>query len=140
MVLRDGLCDGLEQHRLAGPGRRDYHAPLPLAYRGDQLHDARVHVAPDLDRYLFVWVERGKVVEEYLVPYLLGRLEVDVLDLEQGEVALTLLRGAYLAGDGVARPQVEPPYLGGGYVYVVRAGQVVVVRGPQEPEPVGQRL
>ena len=67
-------------------------------------------------------------------------LEVDRLDLDQGEVALSLLRRTDLAGDRVARFQSELPDLGGGDVDVVRSGEVVVLRRAEEPESVGQDL
>ena len=85
-------------------------------------------------------VERRQVVEEGLVARLLGRLEVDRLDLEQGEVALGVLGRPHLAGDGVAGAQVEAPDLGRRDVDVVGARQVVVVGRAQEAEAVGQHL
>ena len=87
-----------------------------------------------------VGIERRQVVEEDLVARDLGVLEVDRLDLDQGEVALALLGRAHLAGDGVAGAQVEAADLGGRDVDVVRAGQVVVVGRAQEAEAVGQAL
>jgi hypothetical protein len=74
------------------------------------------------------------------VPRRLRLLEVDGLDLEQGEVALPFLRRTNLPGDGVARTQIEAANLGGGDVDVVGTGQVVLVRRPQEAEAIGQRL
>ena len=71
---------------------------------------------------------------------MVGRLVVDRLDPEQGEVPLVLLGRADLAGDRVAGPQAEPADLAGRDVDVVGAGQVVVVRAAEEPEAVGQDL
>src|SRR6185436_9277907 len=69
-----------------------------------------------------------------------GMLEVDRLDLDQGELALALLRLAHLAGDGVAGAQVEAPDLARGDVDVVRTGEVVVLRRTQEAEAVREAL
>src|SRR5207237_369002 len=85
-------------------------------------------------------IERREVVEEDLLARLLGRLEVDRLDLEEREVSLGVLGRTDLAGDGIAGAQVEAPDLGGRHVDVVRARQVVVVGGAQEPEAVRQHL
>ena len=53
-------------------------------------------------------IERGQVVEVDLVADVLGVLEVDLVDLDQGEVALALARRADAAVDGVAGAQAEP--------------------------------
>ena len=88
----------------------------------------------------FLGIEGRQVVEENLVPRSLGRLEVDRFHLEEGEVPLGLLRGADLAGNRVPRPKVEPPDLRRRDVDVIRTGKVVVVRRPEESEPVRQDL
>jgi hypothetical protein len=67
-------------------------------------------------------------------------LEVDRLDLDQGEVALPFLGLPDLAGDGVAGAQVEAPDLARRDVDVVRTREVVVLRGAQEAEAVGEAL
>ena len=85
-------------------------------------------------------VERREVLEEDLLADLLGRLEVDRLDLDQREVALALLRRPDLAGHGVAGVQVELPDLRRRDVDVVGAGQVVVVGRAQEAVAVRQHL
>ncbi len=83
-----------------------------------------------------VRVERGEVVEEGLVARHRRILEIDLGDLEQGEVALPFLGRADLAGDGVAGAQIEAADLRGGNVDVVRAGKVIGIRGAQEAETV----
>ena len=68
-------------------------------------------------------------------------LEVHRLELDQGEIALTLLpRLAHLTRNGVASAQVEAPDLAAGDVDVVRPRQVAVLRRAQEPEAVRQAL
>src|SRR5439155_20177361 len=85
-------------------------------------------------------VERGQIVEQDLVACDFGVLEIDLLDLEEREVALALLRGADLAGDDVSGSQVEAPNLGRGDVDVVRSGEVVGVGSPKKPDAVRARL
>jgi hypothetical protein len=86
------------------------------------------------------WIERRQVVEENLVFLLKGIFEVEVLDLEQREVALRVFGRANLARDRVAGAQVEAADLRGRYVNVVRARQVVVVGRPKKAEAVWQAL
>ncbi len=112
--------------------------PLPIGVIRSM---TRVDMSPgDLELEPLHRVERRQVVEEDLVAGDFGVLEVDRLDLDQGEVALALLGRADLAGDRVAGAQVEAADLRGRDVDVVRAGQVVVVRRAQEAEAVGQAL
>ena len=141
VVLRDRLRDVLQQHRLAGARRRDDQAALALADRRHQVHDPRRQVVRRrLEHEALLRVERRQVLEEQLVARLVGRLEVDRLDLDQREVALAFLRRPDLARDGVAGLQVELADLRRRDVDVVGAGQVVVVGRAQEAEAVGQHL
>ena len=140
MVGRDGVGDRLQHHRLAGPRRRHDEAALALADGGHQVHDPAGHVAFDLQVDALQRVERRQVVEQHLLLGEVGRLEVDRLHLDEGEVALALLRRADLPRHRVAGAQVEAPDLRGRDVDVVRARQVVVLRGAQEAVAVGQDL
>ncbi len=85
-------------------------------------------------------IEGRQVVEEDLVPGHRRVFEIDRLHLEEGEIALAVLGGPDLAGDGVAGAQIEAPDLGGRDVNIVGPGQIVVIRGPEEPEAVRQDL
>ena len=112
MVLCDRLGNALQQHGLAGAGRRDDQASLPLAERGHQVHHAGREVLGfgfELDA--LERVQRCEVLEEQLLARLVGRLEVDRLDLDQGEVALPFFRRPNLARHGIASLQVELPNL-----------------------------
>ena len=51
-----------------------------------------------------VGIERRQIVEMDLVALLLGVLEIDGVDLEQGEIALAVFRAPDLAFDRVAGP------------------------------------
>ena len=59
----------------------------------------------DLHLQPLVGIERRQIVEMDLVALLLGVLEIDRVDLEQGEIALAFLRAADLAFDRVAGAQ-----------------------------------
>ena len=85
-------------------------------------------------------IERRQVVEDDAVAELLGRVEVDRLDLEQREVALAVLGRADLSADRVAGAQAEAADLRRRDVDVVGAREVVLVGRAQEAEAVGQRL
>ena len=131
----------LQQHGLAGAGRRDDQAALALAERRHQVHDARRQVLGlGLELDALERIERRQVLEEQLLARLVGGLEVDGLDLDQREVALPFLGRPDLARHRVAGLQVELANLRRGHVDVVRAGQVVVVGGAQEAEAVGQHF
>ena len=85
-------------------------------------------------------VERSQVVEQDLVSRDLRVFVVDLLHLQKGEITLGVLRGPDLPGDRVAGSQIEPPDLGGGDVDVIRAREIVGIRGPEEPETVRKDL
>ena len=87
-----------------------------------------------------VRVERRQVVEVDAVTDLVGVLEVDVVDLEEGEVPLPFLGAADLAFDGVTGAKAEAAHLARADVDVVGAGKVVGLRRAEEAEAVLQDL
>src|ERR1019366_7176118 len=116
-------------------------AALALADGGQQVHHAAGVIL--FDGFQFeplIGIERRQVVEEDLVAGFLGRLEVDGIPLDEGEVALAFLWRPDLPADGVAGAQIETADLAGRDVDIVGAGQVVVLRSAQEAEAVGQAL
>ncbi len=108
-VLGNRVGDLLEQDRLTGLGRRRDESSLSLTGGRDKVDDPVrdvpvVALQPDA---LF-GIARPQVVEADSVLRFLRVLAVDLLDLQQGQVALALLRRPDLAEHRVARPQVEP--------------------------------
>ena len=83
-------------------------------------------------------IERRQVIEQDLVAGLIGRFEVDRLDLDQGKIFFPFVRRPHLAADRVTGFQVELADLGGRNVDIIRAGQVVVVRRTQKAVAIGQ--
>ena len=144
MVGRDRVRDVLQHHRLAGLGRCHQQAALALADRRDDVDDAAGDVLLGLDVALedhrLVREQRRQVLEQDLVLGVLGRLAVDLVDLDQREVALAVLRRADLALDRVAGVQVEAADLRRRDVDVVGAGEVRRLGRAQEAEAVGQHL
>src|ERR1039458_6048254 len=131
----------LQQHGLAGARRRDDQPALSLAERGKQVHDARADIlAHGFELQPLLRLERRQVVEQNLVARLVGRLEIDRLDLNQREIFFTLMRRAHLAADGVSGFQVELADLRRRHVNVVRARQVVVVGRAQKAVAVREDL
>ena len=127
------------QHGLAGARRSDDEAALALADGAEEIHDAAGDALADgLHLDALLRIERREVVEEDLVAGLFGRLEVDGLDLDQGEVLFAFVRRADVAGDGVAGLEVELADLRGRDVDVVGAGEVVVVGRAEEAVAVGE--
>ena len=99
--------------------------PLPMGEtmsmtRGEKSFLRRIG---DLELEALVGIERRQVVEMDLVPDLLRILEIDGVDLEQGEIALALLGAADRAVDRVAGAQAEPPDLRGRDIDVVGTGR-----------------
>ena len=72
--------------------------------------------------------------------HLFRHVEIDVVDLEQREIALPVLRRANLSFDRIAGAQAEPTHLAWRDVDVVGAGQVVGFRGPQKAETILKNL
>src|SRR5262245_62433181 len=137
MVPGDGVCDVLQQHRLAGSWWRDDKGALSFADRGHQVEDAgRQILGLGLHPDLLLRIERRQVVEEDAVSREFRRLEVYSLDFDQREIAFTFLWRTDLARDGVAGAQVELSNLRRADVDVVGSRQVVVIGRAQEPESV----
>src|SRR6202044_3041082 len=135
----DAVCDRLQQHCLAGTRRSHNQTTLPLAHRRQQIHHAAADVlAHRLHLHPLLRIQRSQVVEQNLVAGLLGRLEIDRLDLHQRKVLLSLVRRTYVAADGVAGFQVELANLRGRNVDVVGTRQVVVIGGAKEAVAVGE--
>src|SRR5947208_389944 len=95
MVRHQGVRGVLQHHRLAGLGRADDQAALALADRRDDVEHAPGDVLLGLDVALelerLVRVQRRQVLEQDLVLRRLGQLAVDLVDLDQREVALAVL-------------------------------------------------
>ncbi len=138
------MGDVLQEHRLAGARRRHDQPALALAdRRHDVDHPAGIVLAGRIrDFHLepLVGIERRQIVEMDLVALLVGVLEIDGVDLEQGEIALAVLRAPDLAFDGVAGAEAEAADLRRRDVDVVGAGEIVGVGRAQEAEAVLQHL
>ena len=118
--------------------------PLPLAERRHDVEDAAGGVLArgvgDFHAEALLGVERRQIVEIDLVAQVLRRVEIDVVELEQGEIALAVARRPDLPLQGVARAQAEAADLTRAHIDVVGAGQIVGLRRAQEAEPVRQGL
>ncbi|KAJ0343683.1 hypothetical protein COL154_014070, partial [Colletotrichum chrysophilum] len=142
MVVHDRLRDVLQHHGLAGLGLADDEAALALADRRDQVEDAAGDVfggtvaALQVER--LAREQRRQVLEQQLVLGRFRRIAVDVVDLQQREIAFALLRMTHAAGEVVAGAQVEAADLGWRHVDVVGTGEVGLVGRAQEAEAVLQ--
>jgi hypothetical protein len=116
--------------------------PLPIGATRSMMRPVRSSVLP----LPFSRVRRSsgnsgrQVLEQDLALGVLGLVEVDLADLEQGEVTLAVLWRANLARDRVPGAQVEAADLARRDVDVVGAGEVGAVRRAQEAEAVLQDL
>jgi hypothetical protein len=91
----DGVRDVLQQHRLAGARLRHDQSTLAFAEGRHDVDHPRGEVLDGgvlgLQLHPLGRIEGSEVVEVHLVALLVGVLEVDLVDLEQREIALALL-------------------------------------------------
>ena len=144
VVDRQRVGNRLQHHGLAGLGRRHDQAALAFADRRHHVDDARGDVLGGaiaaLEREALVGEQWREVLEQNLVAGRFQRLEVQLVDLEQREVALAVLGRANLAGDGVAGAQAEAADLTRRDVDVIQAGQVGIGVRAQEAVAVRQHF
>src|SRR5207247_2415841 len=82
-----------------------------LANGCPQVHHAGRQILLPLERDPLLRIQRREVLEKQLLARLVGRFEVDRLDLDQREVPLAFLGRTDLAGYRVARLEIELPDL-----------------------------
>src|ERR1700742_2929269 len=126
MVGGDRGGDVLQQHGLAGFRRRDDQSTLALADGRYQIDGARGQVlggsVAALELEALGRMERRQVLEQHLAARALGAVEIDLSDLQERKVTLTVLRRTDQAGDRIAGAQIEAPDLAWAYVDVVGPG------------------
>ena len=144
VVAGDRGGDVLQHQRLAGLGWRDDQPTLSLADGRGEIDDARGQIlggpVADLHEHAFLGKQRGEVLEEDLVLGVFGLVEVDLIDLQQREIAFAFLGRADLARDRIALAQVEAANLRRRDVDVVGPGQIGAVGAAQEAETVLEDL
>ena len=144
MIGGDRGGDVLQQHRLAGLRRRDDQAALTLADRRHQIDGAGGQIlgrtVAALELQPLGRMQRRQILEQHLAARALRRIEIDLADLEQREIALAVLRRTDQAGDRIAGAQIEAANLARGDVDVVRTGEIARVGRAQEAEAVLQDL
>ncbi len=144
IIVGDRAGDVLQEHRLAGPRRRDDQRALALAERRDDVdHPRRLVLDGRVERVelqFLVGVERRQIVEIDSVANLLGIVEVDRRDPGQREIALAFLGPADLALDRVAGAKPEAPDDRRRDVDVVGAGEIIGFGRTEESEAVVQHL
>ena len=142
VVVGDALGDVLQQHGLTGLGRCNDETALALADRGCQIQytggDVLGGTVATLHAQTLVGVQGSEVFKQDLVAGVFRTVVVDVVDLEQGEIALALFRRPDLAGNGIAGTQVEAADLARGDIDVIRTSEIRAVCTAQETETVGQ--
>ena len=144
MIVGDGVGDVLHHHRLAGARRRHDDRALALAQRRDEVDDAGRQIllrrVVELELELLVGIERRQIVEIDAMAQLVRLVEIDLVDLEQREIALAVLGRADLALDRVAGAQAEAAHLARTDIDVVRSGQIIRLGRAEEAEAVLQHL
>ena len=140
VVADNGIGHVLQHQRLTGFRRCDDQAALTFTDRCAQIDDAASQIlggaVARFQNQALVREQRRQVFEQDLVFGLLGAGEVNIADLEQGEVALAFFGRANLAGDGVACAQIEATNLAGRYIDVVGASEIGTVCTAQKAKSV----
>ena len=136
--------DVLQHDGLAGFRRCDDQATLAFADRSAEIDHTTGQVfggaVTGFHLHAHGREQRGQVLEENLVFRVLWAVEVDRVDLEQGEVTLAFLRRTDLANDGVTSAQVEATDLARRDVDIVWAGEIGRVCRAEEAEAVLEDL
>src|SRR5450830_756260 len=144
VVTRNVRCNVLQHDGLTGFRRCDDQATLALADRSAQVDHTTGQVfggtVAGFHLHAHGREQRSQVLEENLVFRVLGTIEVDRVDLEQGEITLAFLRRADLANDGVTGAQVEATDLARRDIDIVWAGEIGSVRRAEEAEAVLENL
>ena len=144
MIGGDRMRDVLHQHGFAGLGRRHDQTALPFADRRDHVDDAGGVVffglGIALEHHRLIGMQGRQILEQDLVLARLGRLAIDLVDLDQSEVALAVFGRAHLAFDRVAGVQVEASDLRGRDIDVVGAREIGGFGRAQEAEAVWQHF
>jgi len=103
-----GNCLGnvLHHQGLTGFGRCHDQAALAFADGRNQIDDARGQIfggtVTGFQAQTLIGEQGGEVFKQDFVLGAFGLVKVDLVDLEEGEVALAFLRGSDLARNGVA--------------------------------------
>jgi len=144
MIGRDGVGHVLQHHGLARLRTRHQQAALALADRRDDVDqapgDVLVATHVPLQHERLVGEKRREVLEQDPVLGRIRSLPVDLVNLDQREVALAVLGRAHFTLDRVAGVQREAANLRGRNVDVVGAGEVGRLGRAQKAESVRQHL
>ena len=116
--------------------------PLPIGAQMSMMRAVMSSVLPLPAREFqaLIRMQGREVLEQHLALGVLGRVEIDLVHLEHGEVTLAVLRRADLAGHGIAGAQPEASDLAGRDIDVIEACEVGALGRAQEPEAVLQDL
>ena len=66
------------------------------------------------------------------------RIEIDVIDLEQSEIAFPFFGRTDFARNGVAGMEIKTANLAGGNINIIRTGEIGAFCGTQETKAVGE--
>ena len=95
MIGHNGMGNGLQNNRLTGPRLRHDQGTLSLANGRDQLNYPaglifQGRIIPFHDQPL-IGIQRRQIIEMNLVLGLFRIAEINAVDFQQGEIALTIL-------------------------------------------------
>src|SRR5260364_337428 len=130
--------------RFARFGRSDNQAALAFANRRDHIDDAAgvIFFAAQIafENQRRIWMQRCEVLKHDFMFLGLRRKTVDLVNLDQREIALAVFRRAHFALNRIAGMQIKAPDLRRADINIIRACQIGSFRRTQKPKPVGQNF
>ncbi len=114
MIGGDGLGEGLQNDGLAGSGGGHDESPLSFADGRHQVNDSSAELfGLKLEVDAFFGVQRGEVLEAGAALGDFNPFKVDLVGIEQGEVALSLVGGTDFPFHRVAGLEAKATHLRG---------------------------
>ena len=143
MVVGDGIGNALEQHGLTCLRLGDDQSSLAFADRSEHVYNPAgnvivVTIAEKIE--LLIREEGSEEIERNPVTDEIRGASVDVLDPDEREILVTLLRRTDFSGHCVARFEGIELYLVLTYIDVVRRIQIIVIGRTEESETVWHYL
>src|SRR5690606_12300569 len=144
VVAGNRLRNGLQQHGFTGFRRCHNQAALTFTNGSNQIKNAGGKVfgraVTQFQHQALVREQRGKVFKQNFVFGAFRLVAVNFVNFQQGKIAFAFFRRADFTADFIDLAQVKAADLTGGYIDIVRAGEVRAVRAAQETKTILQNF
>ena len=144
MIGRDRRCDVLQQHRFASLWRRDDQTTLAFADRRAKIDGTSSQIfrrtITAFELQTLGRMQRRQVFEQHLITCVLRRIKVDLADLQQRKVSLTILGRTDQTRNAVTGAQIEATNLRRTDVNIIGTSEIRAICRTQEAEAILQNL